>query len=77
MQKRFNIMDTVIIQLTTPKTMKLIKELEELNLLRILENNHLIKGNLSEKYAGKLSADIAEDIQNHIIQSREQWDRAF
>jgi hypothetical protein len=63
-------MDTVIIQLTTPKTMKLIEELEELHLLRVLKKNVSVKANLSDKYAGKLPINIAEDLQKHIEQSR-------
>ena len=35
-------MDTVIIQLTTPRTMKLFKELEELHLLRVLKKMFLL-----------------------------------
>lgn len=67
-------MDTVIIQLTTPKTMKLLQELEELHLLRVLKKNVSAKTKLSDKYAGKLPADVAEDLQKHIEQSRNEWD---
>ena len=67
-------MDTVIIQLTTPKTMKLIRELEELHLLRVLKKNISTKMRLSDKYAGKLPISVAEDLQKHIEQSRNEWD---
>lgn len=67
-------MDTVIIQLTTPKTMKLLQELEELHLLRVLKKNVSTKTKLSEKYAGKLPVNIAEDLQKHIEHSRNEWD---
>jgi hypothetical protein len=67
-------MDTVIIQLTTPKTMKLLLELQELNLLRVLKKNISTKTKLSDKYAGQLPTDIAEDLQKHIEQSRNEWD---
>lgn len=66
-------MDKVIIQLTTSKTLKLLKELESLNLLRILKKNVRTETNLSDKYAGKLPPDIAEDLQKHIKQSRLEW----
>jgi hypothetical protein len=72
--KTKNYMDTVIIQLTTPKTMKLLQELEELNLLRVLKKNVSTKTKLSEKYAGKLPVNIAEDLQKHIEHSRNEWD---
>jgi len=67
--------NTVLIQLTTPKTMKLIKELEELHLLRVLQKNVSQDYKLSDKYAGKLSVKVAEDLQKRIELSREQWER--
>ena len=67
-------MDMVLIQLTTPKTMKLLLELEDLNLLRVLKKNISSDIKLSDKYAGKLSSDVAEDLQKHIEQSRNEWE---
>ena len=67
-------MDTVLIQLTTPNTMKLLREMEELHLLRVLKNNVPSETKLSDKYAGKLPTDIAEDLQKHIQKSRDEWD---
>ncbi|KAF0237071.1 MAG: hypothetical protein FD181_2272 [Prolixibacteraceae bacterium] len=67
-------MDTVLIQLTTPKTMKLLLELEELHLLRVLKRNISSDIKLSDKYAGKLSADVAEVLQKQIEQSRNEWE---
>ena len=28
---------------------------------------------LSEKYAGKLPSDVAEELQNYVTQSRSEW----
>jgi len=67
-------METLLIQLTTPKTMKLLEELEQLNLLRVLKKTQSDDSKLSEKYAGKLPVNIAEDLQKHILKSREEWD---
>ena len=67
-------MDTVTIQLTTPKTMKLLRKLEELHLLRVLKKNVSTKTRLSDKYAGKLHINVADDLQKHIEQSRNEWD---
>lgn len=66
-------MDTIIIQLTTPGTMKLLLELEKLHLLRVLKKKST-KTKLSDKYAGKLSNSIAEKLQKHIKESRDEWD---
>jgi hypothetical protein len=67
-------MNTVLIQLTSPKTMSLLHELEELHLLRVLKENMNVVTPLSDKYAGKLPVTIAEDLQRHIEQSRNEWD---
>ena len=32
-------------------------------------------GKLSDKYAGKLSAEIGEALQKHIAESRNEWER--
>jgi hypothetical protein len=53
--------------------LKLLKELEALKLLRLIKQKEVIDQTLSEKYAGKLSFDIAEKIQDHIQKSRNEW----
>jgi len=72
--KKNIIMDTVLIQLTTPKTMKLLLELEELHLLRVLKKNISIDIKLSDKYEGKLPLNVAEDMQRNIEQIRNEWE---
>lgn len=67
-------MDTVIIEITSPRTMNLLHELEELHLLKILKKNSSAENKLSDKYAGKLPLDIANDLQKHIEKSRNEWD---
>ena len=67
-------MDTVIVQLTSPRTMNLLHELEELHLLKVLKKNIDTGTILSDKYAGKLPLNIGEDLQRHIEQSRQEWD---
>lgn len=32
-------------------------------------------GKLSDKYAGKLSAEVGEALQKHIAESRSEWER--
>lgn len=66
-------METALIKLTSSGTMKLLKELETLKLLRILKTEHAEELPLSEKYAGKLPLAVAEILQDHIENSRNQW----
>lgn len=67
-------MDTLVIQLTHHKALKLLLDLEELHLIRVLKRNVAGGEKLSEKYAGKLPADIGEQLQQHIKQSRNEWE---
>lgn len=66
-------METLLIQLTNHKAIGLLHEMEALNLIKVLEENALHKENLSEKYEGKLPLNVAEDIQDYVTQSRNEW----
>lgn len=82
-------MNTIVIELTSPKTMKLIRDLEELDLLRIIKNDEPEELKLSDKYAGKLSFDDIsglrgklnltdgqyDDFQTYLKKTREEWER--
>jgi len=65
-------METITIQVNDKKAYKLIRDLEDLNIIKVIKNIKTEK-KLSEKYAGKLPSDIAEDLQNYVSQSRKQW----
>lgn len=66
-------MDTLLIQVTNQKAIGLIHELEELHLIKVLKNNFQTGSKLSEKYAGKLPPNIADELQNYVTKSREEW----
>ena len=67
-------MQTVIVQLTHQKALKLLEELEELHIIKVLKKNISPDEKLSDKYAGKLSAELTDKLQKHILDSRSQWD---
>ena len=67
-------METIVVQITNNKALKLLEELEELHLIKLLKRNADTSQKLSEKYAGKLSADTVEKLQEHLQQSRKEWD---
>ena len=67
-------METIVVQITNNKALKLLQELEELHLIKLLKRNADNSEKLSEKYAGKLSADTVEKLQEHLDQSRKEWD---
>lgn len=66
-------MKTVLVQINNNKAYKLLKDLEDLNILKVLEQSSLPKQKLSKKYAGKLSSSIADQLQDYVTQSRSEW----
>jgi hypothetical protein len=65
-------METVLLQTNDSKAYKLLEDLEELNIVKVLERKVQPGQKLSEKYAGKLPADIAEELQNYVTESRNE-----
>jgi hypothetical protein len=66
-------MKTILVQINNNKAYRLLEDLEDLNILKVLNKNVLPKQKLSEKYAGKLPSDIADELQDHVTQSRNEW----
>jgi hypothetical protein len=66
-------METVLVEISNNKAYKLLENLEELQVLRVLKKTILPQKKLSEKYAGKLPSTIADELQNYVTQSRNEW----
>ena len=66
-------METVLVQLNNDKALKLLQELEDLKIIKLLDQKKQESISLSNKYAGKLSGETVEKLQRHITQSRESW----
>lgn len=74
-------MDTLLIQLTNNRAYKLLQELEELHLIKVLKKD--IKPSALEKsqpirkkasdYKGLISPELGERMQEYIKKSREEW----
>lgn len=68
-------MQTLTISVVDAKVVKLLEDLESLNLIRVVKKEaNQPKQKLSEKYLGKLPSKVADDLQNYITQSRKEWD---
>lgn len=68
--------NTMLIQVTNQKAIKLIQELEALDLIKVLNVNFSPpKKKLSEKYRGALSIEEGEKLNEHIKQMRNEWNR--
>ena len=68
-------MDTMLIQLTNQKAVGLLHELEELHIIKVLKESIADKPKLSDKYEGILSSNIAEELQKHLAESRNEWSK--
>ena len=66
-------METLLIQINDDKAYRLLRDLEDLKILKVLKKNTTPKEKLSDKYAGKLPSDIAEELQNYVTESRKEW----
>jgi len=67
-------METMLIQLTDQRAAKLLRELEELHLIKVLkENDAPINTKLSDKYKGVISKEQGKDLNRHIKQMRSEW----
>lgn len=66
-------MQTVIVQLTHQKALRLLEELEEMHILKVLKKNINPDEKLSDKYSGKLSSSVTDKLTKHIDESRREW----
>jgi hypothetical protein len=67
-------MDTLTIQVTNQNAYSLLNELEKLHLIKVLKKESTSSQKLSDRFAGKLPLDAAKKLQDHIKQSRDEWD---
>lgn len=66
--------NTMIIQLTNQKAARLLHELEELHLIKVLKENITpVKTKLSDKYKGFISKEEGKQLNDHIKQMRSEW----
>jgi hypothetical protein len=66
--------NTLLIQVTNQKALRLLHELEELDLIKVLkEDSPTSKTNLSGKYKGIISKEQRQSLNQHIKQMRNEW----
>ena len=70
-------MDTMLIEVNSSKGMRLLKDLEDLKIIRVLEMKTNGKKTMSEKYEGKISKKTATALQKQVAESRKEWERNF
>ncbi len=66
--------NTMLIELTNQKAANLLRELEELHLIKVLKENYSKqKYKLSDKYKGIISKEEGQNLNDHIKQIRSEW----
>ncbi|NCX95845.1 MAG: hypothetical protein EBX41_05450 [Chitinophagia bacterium] len=68
---------TLLIQVNNAKAIGLLRELEQLDLIKVLDNPTTPSPQLlkpSQKYRGILSKEEAESLRSHINKVRSEWD---
>lgn len=69
-------METLVIKIRDKNAIKLIQDLELLNLIQIVNSKRKAKENkLSEVLAGSISKEQAESYQQAVKTMREEWER--
>jgi hypothetical protein len=67
--------DTLLIKVTNQKVMQLLRELEVLQLIKVIpQETPPPKAKLSTKYKGMLSKAQGANLQQHIEKMRAEWD---
>ena len=67
-------METVLVQINSTKAYKLLKNLEDLNIIKVLKKSVKSKQKLSEKYKGVFSEDDTKSFNKHTQTMRDGWD---
>ena len=66
--------NTMLIQITNQKAIGLLHELQELHLIKVLNENFTpVKQKLSDKYKGIITKEQGQNLNEHIKQMRSEW----
>ena len=68
-------METVLVQINNSKAYRLLQDLEDLHIIKLLKKSIQPQQKLSEKYAGKLPTHVADELQTYVTQSRNEWNK--
>ena len=63
--------------LSNHREQHVLEDLEELNIIKVLQKSNHSDTKLSEKYAGSLPSNIADELQIYVAKSREEWNKCI
>jgi len=75
-------MKTVLVQINNSKAYKLLEDLEDLDLIKVLSKDLRLTKEIGDKkkpsdYFGTLSEEAGEKMQQYVRESRSQWERSI
>ena len=66
--------NTMLIHVTNHKAIKLLHDLEELHLIKVLKESFVpAKGELSDKYKGIITKEQGQQLNEHVTEMRSEW----
>lgn len=68
-------METLAIELTNPRAMRLLEDLEALQIIRVVRSAPTTEPKLSARLRGSISPQAAEEFNESIRKTREEWER--
>ena len=70
-------MQTLTIKINNVKALKLLEDLEDLNLIQVISKIAVNekKGKLSERLAGSISSKQAKVMRKELSEMRDEWER--
>jgi len=67
--------ETLTIEIKNSKAYQLLKSLEDLNIIKVIDQTKTSKTDLVKKYAGKLPFEVADELENYVNESRSEWNQ--
>ncbi|MDR3245775.1 MAG: hypothetical protein LBT50_05015 [Prevotellaceae bacterium] len=71
-------MDTITVEIKDKTAFGFLQYMENMNMIKIIKDNNKPASadkKLSERFAGCLSSERAEELQKELVQMRNEWER--
>lgn len=71
-------METVTVEIKSSKAMKLLKDLENLDIIKIHQSEQKSSTkDKASKYRGSISKESADELLKHVDEMRNEWEERF
>ncbi|MES2797092.1 MAG: hypothetical protein V4683_14070 [Bacteroidota bacterium] len=70
-------METIKIEIVNPKAMNLLRDMEDLKVIKILNSKPIINRDSITKLKGSISKQEADEFNEFVNKSREEWETIF